>query len=171
MIYIIEGPDGTGKTTLANRLAAETSGSVLHGSFDPSWDMNAYLTTMMSCARLISGYKPVIIDRWCVSEIVYGTVFRKKRLASMSEALIKEAAGRDDIIWIYCSNDNAVENHIKNREKRDEMYNDMTEVVIAYELYIDESPIPWIPYDYDKDNLDLFVADLAADGLMLEGNN
>jgi len=46
VIYILEGPDGAGKSTLANQIAAEKKASVLHCYFDPTWDAYDVLKLM-----------------------------------------------------------------------------------------------------------------------------
>ena len=62
-----------------------------------------------------------------------------------------------DVKWIYCKNKNAVKNHVKNMKVRDEMFDNMTDVVFAYENYLDSSKLPWITYDFDEAYMDRFV--------------
>lgn len=80
-IYVLEGPDGAGKTTFANRLKDiwEKAGfqpAIVHSG------PKATLEEMYSDAidELRAGAWPVIMDRSPVSELVYGPVLRGETL-------------------------------------------------------------------------------------------
>lgn len=58
-IYIIEGPDGTGKTTLANEIAEQSKASIVHCSYDKDWDIKVHHKDMFKAAKLIAQWMPV----------------------------------------------------------------------------------------------------------------
>jgi hypothetical protein len=149
MIYVIEGPDGTGKTTLARFIADSLKASIIHCSYDKDWDMKEYHTDVMESALVLNEYKSVIVDRWAISEEVYGKVFREGPSYDTSELIDRY---KRYITWIYCRNDDAIENHFKNKEIRYELYDDMTEVVELYDSIVQESQLPWQVYDFNKVN-------------------
>lgn len=161
MIYIIEGPDGVGKTTLANAILEKSKGHLLHATYDKTWDIKDYHGSMITAAHLLNKYQDVILDRWAPSDGVYGRVFRgepsydTRRVVELADILY-------DIKWIYCRNDNAVENHLRNKEKREEMYDSMEEVVKEYDKYMRESFVNWIQYDFTKNNMNQFVEKLLG---------
>lgn len=160
MIYVLEGPDGVGKTTLANEIAAQKKASVVHSYFDKSWDIKQHHIDMLKASKIISKWKPVVLDRWAPSEFVYGTVFRGKPGYDVMGFLWEIEDELKDIVWIYCRNDNAVENHLKNAKERHEMYDSMKEVVTLFDEYIDGDDRDWIVYDFDKVNMEQFVKEL-----------
>lgn len=156
MIYILEGPDGTGKSTLANALQEKTKGHLMHLTFNKHWDMKAYYMAAYKAALELSEYQDVIIDRWIPSEIIYGHVFRGGPSFNTSEI-----PGFDKATYIYCWNDNAVENHLANKKNRAEMFDDMTHVVAAFDKYIETSPLPWKKYNFNHMSVEAFIEDVT----------
>lgn len=157
MIYILEGPDGVGKSTLAAAIADKTKGHVLHCSWKPGWKMEEYFKTVMESAERLDWYQDVVIDRWVPSEWVYGHVFRGGPAFDAFE-FIKNNVRDYDVRWVMCRNDNAVLNHLKNKDKREEMFEDMTDVVANFMLFQNDTPeLKWIDYNYDKVNMNDWV--------------
>lgn len=161
MIYILEGADGCGKSTLANTIAEETKGHILHCSYSKDWNIHEYHLDVFAAALSLSKYQDVIIDRWAPSEWVYGNVFRGKESYNVF-TLIEAANTKADITWIMCKNVNAVANHLKNKEKREEMFESMYDVVANFSIFESDTPeLNWIDYDYDKVNMKQFVKELV----------
>lgn len=157
-MIILEGADGTGKTTLANAIAHKLNGMVLHAGFDKRWDIRQYHSAIITSAYFYENAGcPTIIDRWTVSEEVYGRVFRGGA-AYDTAAMMKDACISYDPILIYCRNDNVVENHKKNKAEREEMFDDMTEVAKVYDEVLKSNKYGrWIVYDYTKNDMNKFV--------------
>lgn len=159
MIYILEGPDGVGKTTLANAIATKTKGHVLHCTWASNWVMKEYFKRVLEAAELLNRYQDVVIDRWAPSEWVYGHVFRDGPQFDTFDFIKQHAS--ESMTWIMCQNDNAALNHLKNKEKREEMFEDMTDVVSNFMLFKADTPeLNWVDYNYDKVNMDAFVKEL-----------
>lgn len=161
-MIILEGPDGTGKTTLANALAKKLNGFVIHAGFDRKWDIRQFHSAVITSAYFIENSGcPVIIDRWAVSEAVYGRVFRGGE-AYDTAALMRDACLSYEPILVYCRNDNAIENHLKNKAEREEMFDDMTDVVKTYDELLKSGKYGrWMVYDYTKRDINKFVEILA----------
>lgn len=159
MIYILEGADGTGKTTLARKILDKTNGHYLHSTYDRYWDIQDYHQQIAESAISLNIYQDVVIDRWALSELIYGNVFREGPSYNV-ETTLKNLDNEQWVTWIYCKNDNAIINHLRNKRKRKEMFNDMTEVTKEYDKYINISELEWIIFDFNKHNLDDFVKDL-----------
>lgn len=165
-LYIIEGADGTGKSTLSKELLEETKGHLLHGTYDKDWDIKRYHDAMFASAMTLLQYQDVTLDRWAASEEVYSEAFRGGRLYSADAYMIdiisnSRMSNPQDIKYIYCSNDNTIENHELNMQTREEMFSDMSPVVREYEKYISNSPLDWITYDFDKVNMKEFVKEIT----------
>lgn len=109
MIVIIEGADGTGKTTLANKLAKDLKCEVVHRTHVTDTPKSQLVDIYK---ELILEYsdKTVVLDRAWYSEMCYGPIFRGKSHISQEamlelEALVKATGG----LIIYCSAPNSFE--------------------------------------------------------------
>jgi thymidylate kinase len=166
MIYILEGPDGVGKSTLAYEIAEQKKASVVHSYFQPDWDILQHHSDMFLAASIINGWRSVVLDRWAPSEFVYGTVFRGKPGYDVRQFLTQFTPDQVPVKYIYCRNDKAVENHLKMLEKRHEMFDDMTEVVGLFDNFVESTPeLNWLTYDFDKVDRKKFVKELPNDSL------
>lgn len=112
MIIILEGPDGSGKTTLAQQIARQTGYQIIHCS-QPKNDeekkrmMGEYLQT-------IKEHKNAIFDRCWYSEMAYGPVMRDASVISYPEmyalermlakggAMIIHCTGPEAALWMRC---------------------------------------------------------------------
>lgn len=162
MIYILEGADGTGKSTLAAKIAEATGGNVLHQTYNKDWNMELYHRDVMRAALVLQRFQPIVLDRWAPSEAVYGPIFRGKPAYNI-ETMIAAFYGLD-IKWVYCRNDNAAENHRQNMKKRVEMFDDMTQVTKDFDEYVKKHPqLKWRTFDFDKMNTETFIEGLLTD--------
>ena len=75
-IICLEGPDGTGKSTLASVLAQKTGGVVMHQTYRYKGHMNTYHWAVLQHALRLAEERTVILDRWWPSEIAYGNTYR-----------------------------------------------------------------------------------------------
>lgn len=151
MIYILEGPDGVGKSTLAAAIAEKTKGHVLHCSWNKDWNMEEYFEEVMEVAVELDRYQDVVIDRWAPSEWVYGNVFRGGEQFDVYDFVAQaQRENGANLTWVMCKHPLAVSNHLKHMELREEMFNDMTDVVANFSLFEVDSALPWVEYDYTK---------------------
>lgn len=75
-VFVLEGPDGGGKTTLAKTLQAKLGAHYLHSTYKFKGKMAAYHYAQLRKALRLAQTKPVVLDRWWPSEIVYGNTYR-----------------------------------------------------------------------------------------------
>lgn len=99
MNIIIEGPDGAGKTTLANQLAEALNLQIVHfvAPTDDSSQFEMYRNFFIDA-------KNVILDRAWYSDMVYGPIFRGKA-EIRSDSMRELERGAEDTILIYCTGD------------------------------------------------------------------
>lgn len=81
-IFILDGPDGTGKSTLAQVLVNSSrslhggNGKIFHQNYRFKDQMPNYHLAVLRKARKAAERGPVVIDRLWPSELAYGRVFR-----------------------------------------------------------------------------------------------
>lgn len=112
MLIIIEGPDGSGKTTLAEKISKQTKYSIIHRS-QPKTEEEKKLM-MGEYIQTIRSGKNMIFDRCWYSEMAYGPVMRDSSVISYPEmyeleellaktgALIIYATGPKAALWQRC---------------------------------------------------------------------
>ncbi len=112
MIIIIEGPDGSGKTMLAEKLAKQNKCSVVHRQ-QPKTEEDKRVM-MEEYVKLIKSNKTVILDRSWYSELAYGPVMRDESVISYPEMYVLEellarlggliiyATGSKTTMWNRC---------------------------------------------------------------------
>lgn len=165
-LYIIEGADGTGKSTLATELLEKTKGHLIHGTWNKDWSIPEYHRAMYESALTLLEYQDVILDRWAVSEEVYSNAFRNGSKYSADEWMSK-AMGEDVLndpnqtVFIYCENENAVENHKENLKIRNELFDDMSPVVREYNNYLGRTALNWIRYNFNNVDMKEFVKEIT----------
>ena len=164
-LYILEGADGTGKTTLSQEILAQTKGHLIHCTWRKDWDIQQYFEDIYKSVEILLEYQDVVLDRWAVSDEVYANAYRGGSTFSADEFM---AACMSPYILedkkctrlIYCSNEKASENHQENIKLREEMFNDISPAVKEYENYMSRTKLDWIKYDFTKVNMKKFVEEL-----------
>lgn len=151
-LYIIEGVDGTGKSTLSREIARQKKAAVVHCTYEPGMNVIQHHEGIWKIANQLLEWEHVVIDRWAHSELIYGTVYRKKPEYD-PYVLLDITKNRKDITWIYCRNDNAIKNHDKNKKERFELYDNIAAAAEMYDRVIDEEVEkgvrPWLYYDFN----------------------
>ena len=150
MLIIIDGPDGSGKTTLAKRLADITGYEYFHFSYPTS---PAEKRCMVQKYRdFIKNHPNAILDRSWYSEMVYGPIVRgvshvsRKDMQDLEILLCKHGG-----LIIYCTDKPEV--LWQRATKRGEDYITKYETFEAIcELFDDilgvQHLIPVVKYDY-----------------------
>lgn len=102
MIIIIEGADGAGKTTLANKLAEQTGFPIVHRSNPKSEEEKKQMMAMY--IQTIKENKNCIFDRCWYSEMVYGPVMRDKSYISEEQMyVLEDMLNQVGAVIIHCT--------------------------------------------------------------------
>lgn len=133
MIIILDGPDGTGKTTLAERMCTELNAEYLHLTYRWKERIFDYHTAAIRYAA--RKRRPIVIDRWWPSEAVYAKAFRGGSDWPLQGRMCDRVAKKFGVIYVYCLPDDvqsAVANHAELKQQREEMYEDIEAVADLY---------------------------------------
>lgn len=102
MIFIIEGPDGSGKTTLAEKLSKQTGFPVIHRSQPKTEEEKANM--MKGYMETIKSGKNAIFDRCWYSEMAYGPIMRDASVISYPEMYeLEKLLAKKGALIIYCT--------------------------------------------------------------------
>lgn len=103
MIFIVEGPDGSGKTTLCHKLLVANKGRYLHFSYpkNKAEADNMFTDYMETLIRYRD--EDVVIDRMWPSTQVYGEILRGKSEISYEQGLLLEKAIKSKGVFVYCT--------------------------------------------------------------------
>lgn len=103
-ITIFEGPDGGGKSTLAEAYARETNARVVHcGPFARQTSKGLARTYMEAMMPALLGYQDVVLDRCWLSEPIYGRVYRDNdRLDIARRRILERVAMRCEARVVLC---------------------------------------------------------------------
>lgn len=102
MIIIIEGPDGSGKTTLANQLSRQTGYKIIHRTRPKTEEEKAIM--MDEYLGIIRSRENIIFDRSWYSEMVYGPVMRDASVISYSQMYdLERRLMKVGAMIIYCT--------------------------------------------------------------------
>ena len=125
-IIYIDGPDGAGKTTLANAIIRKNNGGViLHATFPAKRnDMLLYHTALLHRATRLSAKTLVILDRHWLSETVYSEVYRGGTLIPHEGRIVDRVLLKHAAPTILCSSQlvPATQRHAKLCRERPEKF-------------------------------------------------
>lgn len=133
MIIVLDGPDGTGKTTLAHEICKQTGAKYLHLTYRWKDKIFDYHTAAIRWAARQTC--PVVIDRWWPSEAIYAKAFRGGSTWPLQGRMCERVAKKFGVVYVFCLPDDiqsAVANHAELKQHREEMYDDIAAVVDLY---------------------------------------
>lgn len=113
MTIVIEGCDGTGKTTIANILAKRYGCDVVHMTGDDPKDYEFYYHSLRKTN--------VIYDRNVIGELVYPYVFGRNAALSYenAESLVKKAKIMSVKFFVLTADEDIIKNRIAARGEED----------------------------------------------------
>lgn len=131
-IIVLDGPDGSGKTTLGEQLVKDLGAKYLHLTYRWGAKMHLYHQAALFYVLREAQTRPVVLDRWWMSELVYANVYRGGSKWPLMYRMLEKAAVRHSIIYVSCrprDRDAYMDHFHKLRSERDEMYFDNMEKV------------------------------------------
>lgn len=128
-LIVIDGCDGTGKTTLAEAICARTDGVYIHNTYRWPSKMPLYHTAALHRALKLARKQVVVIDRLWMSEAIYAEVYRGgspwPHMGRMMDRMIRKVGG---VYILTQSPANHKEKFEQLKAERTEMYDDVEQV-------------------------------------------
>lgn len=152
MIILIEGPDGSGKTTLANKIQQQTGYTLLHRSYPKTEEEKANMKN--EYMEVIKSRKNIIMDRCWYSEMAYGPAMRgetnitypdmyelEKAIVRYGGGMVIYCTGPINTLWQRCISRG--EDYVVDKDTYREIYT-------TYETVMEDVPhiIPVVTYEY-----------------------
>ncbi len=131
-IYVLEGPDGVGKTTLSEALCKAVRGRYIHLTYRWKDRMNLYHGAALSFALKVARKQPVVIDRWWPTEVVYADAYRGGTPWPYLGRALDRVAQAHGVTYIFCLPQDRMkylQHYSDLKARRHEMYNDGMERV------------------------------------------
>ena len=122
MNIILEGPDATGKTTLAEKLQNKYGMSILHSTSKTRNDFNYHID-------LLDYRKDTVFDRFHLGETIYPVIYNRAGKLSEQEVLAidKRIMDNNDIIIVFTASDVEIINDRLKRRGEDSYIPEMKE--------------------------------------------
>lgn len=163
MIYLVDGPDGAGKTTLARKIKEASPGAeIVHfgapataEEADNYWKV--YLNAIEQASVNTAYSKTIIFDRSWYSDLVYGPVMRGKTeltdehrtclehaVRSCGGGLVIYCTGVQRKLWSRCLQRG--ETYITNAEQHKaicEKYDEVMKTIKLLPLVVYNTTVPW----------------------------
>lgn len=109
MIYILVGPDGSGKTELAKRLVKDTKATYVKKQYAANKDEEINMLNDYCNAMTTALTENIVFDRAWYCEMVYGPVMRGTSVINEGDCeYLESVASSIGAIIIYCTEDPAV---------------------------------------------------------------
>lgn len=151
-IYVLEGADASGKSTLANYIIGQKKSAYIHATYYAGMEVKKHHETIVEASLLLAkDGNDVVIDRLCFSEYAYGKVFRDGQSYDVKEfwdKFIKAANDSNiDIKLVLCRPQ--VSNF--GEEDREEMFDSMVGINEAYDEILPAGR--YFTFDYQNEAL------------------
>ena len=161
MIIVLEGADGTGKTTLAKRLCDRLNASYIHMSVpDPINKPFDYWWSRIE-PILARGSKALVIDRLLWSEEVYGSLFRGgSALTDLDRWQLEGWLLAQGAVIVRCRP--PLEVVLKNTQRdAGGLHHGQAEAVYRGFNAPWQTPLPVVNFDFTREPIDGFVRDVT----------
>jgi len=136
MIFVIDGVDASGKTTLARCMADKLNCTNIHHTYDAGWSHRQLLDHHLEWLFSYSSGENIVLDRSWPSCQVYGSVFRNIDDEIPCKAF-RRMFNLMGVCYIFALPERTLwqEKYDTMCSKRDEMYGDDPRMGVVYEAF------------------------------------
>lgn len=141
MIIVIEGPDASGKSTLAWHLAQTVDGAYVHASAPERHPLVEYTSTIETLLP-----EPVILDRWHIGEMIYGPRYRGKAgLSPHQFHAVEDYLAEHGALLVHCD-DYYTDLCYRLRQRGEAVHGTYRGEVEAFRSWVRRSSLPTYHY-------------------------
>lgn len=149
MLVIVEGPDGTGKTSLIEALGRQVTCTVKRSGVPGP---NPFVEYHRTLCDLWPNDQITVFDRFFHGECAYGPVFRNKDLDDHELLFLELEAELYGSIVVWCEGRaNVIKERLRARARRtsfdEHVLNDPTIMAEAFKRVAGRSRLRWLSYD------------------------
>lgn len=140
-LIVIEGCDGTGKTTLANLFAAVLDGEIVHCTSQTPNNYR-YFDDILRLSR----FKNIIADRWMYGQFVYQQPFERK-LSNIERQVLEQTMNDMGVpVILVEADEKAVQERLDKRAEKVAFGLNVHEVMERFRQVRSESMTQWVTY-------------------------
>lgn len=143
-VVVLEGPDGAGKTTLAEELCKRYDGFYVHRTWRKGMDVWDHHTEALQIAHARAHQQLVVIDRLWPSEAIYGQIYRGESDYKHNSRAMDRVLNRMAALYVLCvprDVDYIKTVHGKRAAAGGEMYSTVDAVAQRYVDWMDGAEI------------------------------
>lgn len=147
-LVCIDGPDASGKTTLANKIAEMTNGEVIHLTWTPRLAevMNSYRCSAIEYAAALAHDKVVILERPWLCHVAYSMVYREGQYKYHDVMRWKQLCEEHEVLSIMAlpsEPKTAVSLYLKMCSEREELHGpDGQKMLEVHEIFRNTTLVP-----------------------------
>lgn len=137
-VVLIEGPDASGKSTLAEKIAKKYNGIIIHQTYRFKNKIPIFHAAILRKALKLSKNQLVILDRLHISEYIYGKVFRNEKRWPWMLKSFNSFCNKLNIPIILCvplTLQQGIDWFEQTKKERYEMFESMENIIKEYLLY------------------------------------
>ena len=157
MLILIDGPDGSGKTTLVNNLISHGMIKVDRICRDIPNQYDVTKTIFENCAKDNAMY---VIDRYYLTELVYRTILNDKKPTIKLDEIVK-LLNIPNILYVFCDTDTAFNDAQLRGEdfiKDERIHNDLRNLYrYIYNILVNFTTVSVIKYNYTTDDVSVIT--------------
>ena len=160
-IYITEGSDAAGKSTLSESLSKKLNMPIYHGSsFEASKSSNEVL---FNSFLKYTNLDDIIIDRYTYSNLVYATLYKDYSIITYEQLEQIENLIKNKAVLVYLYADSEVIKSRLNSRGDDYVKADMVDSILAeYEKVLSKSKLFKMKFNTNKLTTEQIVKKLAG---------
>lgn len=134
MFIYLEGPDGTGKTTLARELCRQQNAVYLHDTYRGRHQFMYTVSLLRRAHKHLTRGRAVVLDRSWLGDNIYSRVFRPGKQGSWVRWAhgLTERLGAVTVMALPIERSRYLEDYERLQGERPEMYSSMAGIYDAY---------------------------------------
>ena len=158
MLFIVEGPDGTGKTTLLKKLRKSLPFYTWFVASNSKPKSTVDIVEYMEWLSMIPPNQPLFSDRFPpISESIYGPVLRNKNLSPFQTPELADYLKKLNAVIIYCApRSPTIKANLKKNPQRSGLKTHIETIIQKYDSQMtafENEGIEVFPHNYEQEDM------------------